>query len=95
MYAKQETLSCALASLVLLCDTLCAFAQSYAIKQQHLYTLGRYSCKSNILKHKQQSADMRWSEKPQHIQSDEAAAAMNQSVQKCVLETTRLQDLLP
>lgn len=40
-------------------------------------------------------SDIRTSEKPQNIQSDEAAAATNQSVQKHVLETTRLQDILP
>lgn len=34
------------------------------------------------------------SEKPQNIHSDEAAAATNQSVQKAVLETTKLQDIL-
>lgn len=37
---------------------------------------------------------MRTSEKSQNIHSDEAAAK-NKSIQKAVLETTRLQDTFP
>lgn len=79
-------------NIVFICSLICN-------QEQHLSTLGACRSKSHIVIHKQTqqsgTSDIRTSEKPPNIHSDEAAAATNQSVLKTALETTRLQDTFP